>query len=530
MIKYLINIGFVLIAFHCSAGFDSKIDSLLNLLEKENQNAALLNKIALEYQREMPDKSFKYANDALEIATNEKNINQIAVSNTLIGVFYYYKEQMDSALHYLLKADSLKKHTDYSRIGLKRLSTISLIYEHEEDNLKAIKYSKKALEVCEKNEDKLLIYKSLNNIGYLYRKLDKYDTAKIYLEKALDYKLELGDSISIAYTYANVADVYIELKMNKEAENLYKNALRIFEKNNKDKNISLINIGLGKLNLYTGYYENAVSFFKKAVNLSKPEHVKSKMLGYSYLTQAYDSLNDCLNSKKYLQKYYELNDSLTISKKERKISELQVKYETNQIKQKLKYEEEIVKRRTEWLIIFIIAFSAALILSIIVLRQKLKLNNAYQSLVQQNVEIVKAEEKRTQKPKNIISESTEDKTDEELIKKILNLIENEKIYKDKDLSLAKLSELLSSNKTYVSKAISGYFNKHFNTLINEYRIKEAREMLTNPESEKYTIAYVANMVGFKTISVFNSSFKKITGVTPSYYLKTIKKERNNNIK
>jgi AraC-like DNA-binding protein len=41
--------------------------------------------------------------------------------------------------------------------------------------------------------------------------------------------------------------------------------------------------------------------------------------------------------------------------------------------------------------------------------------------------------------------------------------------------------------------------------------------LLDKQLDHYSIEGIASMCGFSTISTFNTNFKRITGVTPSYY-------------
>jgi len=68
------------------------------------------------------------------------------------------------------------------------------------------------------------------------------------------------------------------------------------------------------------------------------------------------------------------------------------------------------------------------------------------------------------------------------------------------------------------------FGQSFSALLNEYRIKEARKILSASPNFKYTIESVARMVGYKSKTAFNNAFKKYVGVTPSFYLNYIKNE------
>jgi len=43
--------------------------------------------------------------------------------------------------------------------------------------------------------------------------------------------------------------------------------------------------------------------------------------------------------------------------------------------------------------------------------------------------------------------------------------------------------------------------------------------------QSYSIEGIATSVGFKTKSVFNISFKKFTGVTPSYYFEYLTRKK-----
>jgi len=107
---------------------------------------------------------------------------------------------------------------------------------------------------------------------------------------------------------------------------------------------------------------------------------------------------------------------------------------------------------------------------------------------------------------------------QKIIEQLIYLLEIEKIFTDTNLNLNDLAAKLNINRVYLSQIINDTFNNNFNNLINEYRIKEAINLLQNNELN-YKMEYIAILCGFNSKSTFYTAFKKITGVTPSEYLK-----------
>lgn len=100
---------------------------------------------------------------------------------------------------------------------------------------------------------------------------------------------------------------------------------------------------------------------------------------------------------------------------------------------------------------------------------------------------------------------------------ILEYVKRKGLYKDHDITLGKFSRGLSLTPHLVSQVINEQLSCNFNDFINSYRIEEAKKMLKDPEMKNYTVASIAYDCGFNTLSAFNTSFKKFTGITPSQF-------------
>ncbi len=106
------------------------------------------------------------------------------------------------------------------------------------------------------------------------------------------------------------------------------------------------------------------------------------------------------------------------------------------------------------------------------------------------------------------------------LSEILTYMENEKPYLHHDLSLSKLSEDLNKPKYLISQVLNVELGKSFYEFLNEHRFKEVKSRLTSPEYQHLTILAVAYDSGFSNKNTFNKVFKKLSGTTPSEFLKS----------
>jgi AraC-like DNA-binding protein len=90
---------------------------------------------------------------------------------------------------------------------------------------------------------------------------------------------------------------------------------------------------------------------------------------------------------------------------------------------------------------------------------------------------------------------------------------------DPDLTLEQLASQVKLRPKLLSQAINEGLGKNFFEFINQYRIEEAKRLLTDPADKRITVLEVLYQVGFNSKSSFNTVFKKQTGMTPSEFKK-----------
>ncbi len=103
--------------------------------------------------------------------------------------------------------------------------------------------------------------------------------------------------------------------------------------------------------------------------------------------------------------------------------------------------------------------------------------------------------------------------------KLQHFMNKEKPYLMSSLTLKELADKLDMNPRILSQIINDRKKQNFYDFINSYRIEDAKLLLANPAKRKMTILEILYGVGFNSKSVFNTTFKKYTGLTPSEYKK-----------
>jgi len=105
------------------------------------------------------------------------------------------------------------------------------------------------------------------------------------------------------------------------------------------------------------------------------------------------------------------------------------------------------------------------------------------------------------------------------IKALDHLMEQGK-YMDSELNLKELASLIKLHPNKLSWLLNEKIGKNFNEYVNAYRIEAFQEMALSEKGEKLTLLALAYESGFNSKSVFNDSFKKLTGQTPKQWVKS----------
>jgi AraC-like DNA-binding protein len=101
----------------------------------------------------------------------------------------------------------------------------------------------------------------------------------------------------------------------------------------------------------------------------------------------------------------------------------------------------------------------------------------------------------------------------EILERLTNLMQSEKPFLQSSFSLPDLAGRLRVSVHQLSQVINEQTGKSFFELVAEHRVTEAKILLR--EQPNIKVEEIAEQVGYNSKSSFNTTFKKLTGQTPS---------------
>lgn len=84
-----------------------------------------------------------------------------------------------------------------------------------------------------------------------------------------------------------------------------------------------------------------------------------------------------------------------------------------------------------------------------------------------------------------------------------------------DLSVHELANQLGISKNHLTQILNEKLGKNFYGFVNDYRVEEAKHLISCGDLEHLNLSAIGLQSGFKSKTGFNTNFKKATGLTPS---------------
>ena len=103
------------------------------------------------------------------------------------------------------------------------------------------------------------------------------------------------------------------------------------------------------------------------------------------------------------------------------------------------------------------------------------------------------------------------------------LMQRDRLYVNPNLKIADLAAILNVSTYTLSYLFNQYLDKNYYDYLNDYRIEEFKRLVDKDEYSKYTLTALAELCGFSSRTSFFRYFKKVIGITPNEYIRSIGK-------
>ncbi len=442
----------------------------------------------------------------------QKNVCAKAFNNRGYISFYYYQD-FDQAFSFYLTANHINKdiHADASA----SLLNIGNVYDDYASHENAIKYYTQALHEAQKYHNWNIFLVSLVNL--VIKKAEK--GYPIQQELNLYHRQHIPDSIPLRQ-FASYKVKGVDLYMQKR----YPEAISYLEQaaHHVDTRETPERFACSALLLATSCYiemgqpERALATCQEALGLTIRGNANDTRTSvYENIAKVYRQMGDTIRANEALLHSYQLMDSISHKQKFDKANAMQYMYEMKRRDEQSQIDHE---RRRILDIVYGVTGTAAFIIILLLLVNYRK----SQRQLQMQQELYKQALKESHISNRPTRATGEGKTDGEqatIYNKVVEFMENSDEIYSNHFTAERFAELLGYKTRQISSAISEMTGKNFNTILGEYRVREACRRICDPSYEQFTFAAIAEQLGFRSRTNFITVFKRVTGLTPTEFVR-----------
>lgn len=529
----------------------------------------------------------KHATDVYYRAAEANDYRRMTFAAAYIAQSYMILNDIDSASYYLDRIESryleddiilwamvhnisatyaMRAHLDYGKalndynIALESMAKIGNIdnqvsilcnivniYLEREDST-GLQFAERAYVLGKRTKDKYVRINAGIAKSQMLLLSERYDEACVLLKETSN----IADSIGCEYFNPvfnmEYAYIYDRIGDSEKANDYYKKALA-------ERDVTESGTVIRILQHYADFlmsqedYSASCKLYKEALELSySTGNIEAR---YKILTGLSEALfllgreDDALEAYRNAHRY---QDTLLSKQKEMEFNKLQISFERKERENELAIRDLTLakSRRTAAVIILFLLLSVGIVSAVLFYvgkrnrmyrvmvekyQEQLEKNKMLRNLSEESQKLVYLKKDVDSLLVDKLAKEDHSDTSEAANENLLNifmsiekLMKEEKLYKDKEISLENIASRLATNRSYISRAINTYAYKTFYNYINAYRVEEAT-MILSDVSHEIALKNLAGDLGYNSTSAFYRAFQKETGCPPSKYREQVLKFR-----
>ena len=467
----------------------------------------------------------KYSDSIIDITKDLKNSHYPTTGYIFKGNALRSLEKYDEALTIFLKAKEIAEANSRSE----QVNTV----EYKIAELKTILGKDSEAFETYKKLYKLLLKRDSQKkndqfyLGTVYKMAESYNKAQNY-DSAYFF---INDGIKNCLTnyyrhyypellFTSGVNSYHREKYNGAIDSLQK-ALILLNNNANDIMVRMSYLYLGKSYLKLKNDTKALTYLKKVASITTASNYGLEIReAFELLKNYYHKNDDKSKLIDLLSKWisYEKVSQEKYKKLDREIVE---KYDfPNLIEEKEDLlNRTILDNESSKVKLILLCILVITLISFVFLFRYKKKKKEFQGMLEQHLNVLKKlNEDKSQAIVPKIELPNEIK--QEILNK-LNKFEEDLGFLKNNITLVRVSKILNTNSTYLSRTINEEKEKNFANYINDLRITYCIERIANDKKfRQYSIASMAGEVGFNNIQSFAKAFSKNMGENPAEYIRT----------
>ena len=283
-------------------------------------------------------------------------------------------------------------------------------------------------------------------------------------------------------------------------------------------------------------YDDAVAILSQVEQIAIDNGMQSELIStYQAMAKVYGGMGNRQMADQLDYKYLKARDEFVHKSHAQMLEKSRFLDEMRRVNDQVAQIQAKHERAHQLLLMVSVIAAIILIALVLLVRSNIKQRNYIRHLYEKNVLLLdvragaapavelpaKGHDETPPKYQNQLDQQSK----ERLYESIKRVMDDMAIICKPDFSLQHLATLVGSNYKYVSQVVNERYGKSFKQVLNEQRVREACIILNDPnQSAHLTIEAIAANLGFNSRSNFTVTFKRITGISPSDFMKMAKEK------
>jgi len=283
-------------------------------------------------------------------------------------------------------------------------------------------------------------------------------------------------------------------------------------------------------------YEEAISCLQQVKQIAINHGMQSELIdNYKAMAQVYVGMGNRQMAEQLDYKYLKARDEFIHKSHAEMLEKSRFLDEMSRVNEQVAQIQAKHERAHQLLLMVCLITAIILIALVLLVRSNIKQRNYIRHLYEKNVQLLDVkvadtvpaaqaegeQEENAPKYQGLLDQESKDR----LFNQIKRVMDDMSIICKPGFSLQQLADQVGSNYKYVSQVLNECYGKSFKQVLNEQRVREACRMFN--DTERYgnlTIEAIAANLGFNSRSNFTVTFKRITGISPSDFMKMAKEK------